>query len=90
MNRSEFFTTAKITRCPVIVEQYEDNGYGLSLTVQHEGEDEQKFTLLYKGEPRYFKSLKGIETTLKEQGIFTFSVKMLPVEIAVNTRAKNE
>jgi len=90
MNRSEFFTTAKITRCPVLVEQYEDKGYGLSLTVKHEGEDEQKFTLMYKSEPRYFKSLKGIETTLKEQGIFSFSVQMKPVEIAVNARSKSE
>jgi superfamily I DNA and/or RNA helicase len=76
MNRNEFFSVAKLTRCPIQVKQFGNKGYALSLVHQHEGEEQQEYFLEYQGEPRYFKSMNGIETTLKEQGIYSFSVKL--------------
>ena len=88
MNRSEFFATAKITRAPIVVEQENENGYFVSMEVKHDDEEAQKFTLMYKNEPRYFKSLGSIETLLKEKEIYNFSVRMTGDKVKVQTRAK--
>lgn len=87
MNRDAFFTTAKLTRTPIQVNQAGENGYYLSLVVKHEGEEPQMFTLMYKAEPRYFKSLSGVESTLRDQGLFNFSVVMEKQEVKRRTRS---
>lgn len=77
MNRNEFFTVAKLTRCAIQVSQFGSKGYALSITQSSiDGEEPQEYFLEYQGEPRYFKSMNGIETTLKEQGIYSFNVKL--------------
>lgn len=86
MNRNEFFAVAKITKAPITVIQDEDKGYYLTLQSTNDEGSEENFTLLYNGAPRYFKSLNGIETTLKDKGLFSFSVKMSSVEVSVRKR----
>lgn len=81
MNRNEFFAVAKLTNSPIIVRQVGNKGYSLSLVKQdenHSFDDNEsiEITLMYQNEPRLFKSISGIESTLKEQGIYAFSVKM--------------
>lgn len=91
MNRNEFFAVAKLTNAPIIVRQVGDQGYSLSLI---NNQDETLFeenqtteiTLMYKNDPRLFKSISGIESTLKEQGIYSFSVKMSSETIEKKTR----
>lgn len=90
MNRTEFFSVAKITKAPVSVKQHGANGYGMYISVQHEGEEAQEHHLMYQGEPRYFKSLNGIETTLKENGILSFTVKLEKDAVEKRTRTKKE
>jgi len=91
MNRNEFFTVAKLTRCAIQVSQFGSKGYALSITQSGiDGEEPQEYFLEYQGEPRYFKSMNGIETTLKEQGIYSFSVKLSKEEIEKRTRTKTE
>lgn len=93
MNRNEFFSVAKLTNSPVIVRQHGDKGYALSLVKPDEnqnfdGDENIEITMMYKSEPRFFKSLSGIESTLKDQGIFSFTVKMSSDEITKATRER--
>ena len=86
MNRSEFFAVAKITKAPVLVKQHGGKGYALSLLSKDEQENEVEYSLDYQGEPRFFKSMNGIETTLKEQGIFIYTVRMSADVVEKRTR----
>jgi len=90
MNRSTFFNIAKITKSPLTVIQEDEKGYYITMTYKNEEEEEETITLMYQNEPRYFKSLGGIETTLKAEKLFNFSVKMKNVEVSVKKRIKEE
>lgn len=81
MNRNEFFNVARLSRAPVKVKQFAEKGFGLSLIAKNEDETEQEFFLLYNGEPRYFKSLKSIETILRDKKIYDFTVALENVMI---------
>lgn len=87
MNRSEFFAVAKITKAPVLVKQHGAKGYALSLISKDEENNETEYSLEYQGEPRFFKSMNGIETTLKEQGIFSYTVRMSAEKVEKRTRS---
>lgn len=76
MNRAEFFSVVKITRSPVIVEQTEDK-FVLSIVVERgEGEPEEKYSL-----DAVIKSMNTVENLLREQGIYSFTVKIKPEAI---------
>ena len=76
MNRAEFFSVVKITRSPVVVEQTEDK-FILSIVVDRgEGEPEEKYSL-----DAVIKSMNTVENLLREQGIYSFAVKILPEAI---------
>lgn len=76
MNRAEFFSVVKITRSPVFVEQTEDK-FILSIVVDRgEGEPEEKYSL-----DAVIKSMNTVENLLREQGIYSFTVKILPEAI---------
>ena len=73
MNRAEFFSVAKITRSPIVVEQTEDK-FILSIVVDRgEGEPEEKYSL-----DAVIKSMNTVENILREQGIYSFTVKIKP------------
>ena len=76
MNRAEFFSVAKITRSPIVVEQTEDK-FILSIVVDRgEGEPEEKYSL-----DAVIKSMNTVENILREQGIYSFTVKIKPEAI---------
>lgn len=76
MNRAEFFSVVKITRSPVFVEQTEDK-FVLSIVVDRcEGEPEEKYSL-----DAVIKSMNTVENLLREQGIYSFTVKIKPEAI---------
>lgn len=76
MNRAEFFSVVKITRSPVIVEQTEDK-FIISIVVDRgEGEPEEKYSL-----DAVIKSMNTVENLLREQGIYSFNVKIKPEAI---------
>ena len=76
MNRAEFFSVVKITRSPVIVEQTEDK-FIISIVVDRgEGEPEEKYSL-----DAVIKSMNTVENLLREQGIYSFTVKIKPEAI---------
>lgn len=76
MNRAEFFSVVKITRSPIVVEQTEDK-FILSIVVDRgEGEPEEKYSL-----DAVIKSMNTVENLLREQGIYSFAVKILPEAI---------
>lgn len=76
MNRAEFFSVVKITRSPVFVEQTEDK-FVLSIVVDRgEGEPEEKYSL-----DAVIKSMNTVENILREQGIYSFTVKIKPEAI---------
>lgn len=82
MNRTQFFSTVKLARVPVSVIQEGDKGFKLIASVQHEDEEPIEIGLLYKDEPRYFKSLSSVGDVMREYGIKEFSVKIDTVEVA--------
>lgn len=88
MNRTEFFATAKITRTPITVEQVGSKGYSLNMIIKYEGEEEQKYTMMYNNEPRVFKSLNAIDSILREKEIYNFTVAMSSFPIEKDTRKK--
>lgn len=76
MNRAEFFSVVKITRSPVTVEQTEDK-FIISIVVDRgEGEPEEKYSL-----DAVIKSMNTVENLLREQGIYSFTVKIKPEAI---------
>lgn len=76
MNRAEFFSVVKITRSPIFVEQTEDK-FILSIVVDRgEGEPEEKYSL-----DSVIKSMNTVENILREQGIYSFTVKIKPEAI---------
>lgn len=76
MNRAEFFSVVKITRSPVFVEQTEDK-FIISIVVDRgEGEPEEKYSL-----DAVIKSMNTVENLLREQGIYSFTVKIKPEAI---------
>lgn len=76
MNRAEFFSVVKITRSPIVVEQTEDK-FILSIVVDRgEGEPEEKYSL-----DAVIKSMNTVENLLREQGIYSFTVKIKPEAI---------
>ena len=85
MKRSEFFAVAKITRAPIFVEQTE-NGYQVSMKVQHEGEEEQNFA--YDG--MLYRSFDNLVNLLRENGIFKFNVTIGKEELPTLQRNKTE
>lgn len=90
MNRNEFFAVAKITKAPIVVLQDGNKGYFIKMQSFNEDGTLDELTFMYRGEPRYFKSLSGIETTLKNKGLLSFSVKMNAIEVSARKRTKTE
>lgn len=91
MKRNEFFAVAKITRAPIKVCQHADMGFFLKFESDSLFDDEivkDEYIYNYNDEPRFFKSLSVIEKTLRQKGIFSFSVELLPVNLSVKTRTK--
>lgn len=101
MNRNQFFATVRMTKAEIEVVQMDEKGYALTATVQHPDEDPEYITLMYKDEPRYFKSINSVIELLRskdendklvynlfnKKGELCLKIRMTATPIAQATRA---
>lgn len=88
MNRVLFLATVKASNKSIVVTQHDTKGFALSYINNLDNEETEEVFMTYGNEPRYFKSMAGVETTLRENNIFFYTVKMLKEEILKSTRTR--
>lgn len=85
MNLTNFINIVKLANSPIVVKQKGSDGFVITTTSQQSSFEEEQTIVECD---RIFKSLSTIPDTLREHGIFSFSVQIDSAEIVRSTRTR--